>query len=45
MTIIGIVLARNVFAVHNVALNEKMFLVNPRRAHAVLPALIVLLPP
>ena len=38
MTIIGIVLARNVFAVHNVALN-------PRRAHAVLPALIVLLPP
>ena len=25
MTIIRIVLARNVFAVHNVALNEKMF--------------------
>jgi hypothetical protein len=25
MTIIGIVLARHVFAVHNVALNEKMF--------------------
>ena len=25
MTIIGIVLARNVFAVHNVAFNEKMF--------------------